>query len=78
MVLLTGCRYQTSRRKSDAVPIYEYHCQECGEEFEELVRSAREIECPECGGEDIRKLVSRFGFSFTAEDKGEWKSGPKK
>lgn len=59
------------------MPIYEYRCQECGKEFEELVRTAKKVECPECGGK-VRKLISRFGFSFAVEDKGEWKSGPKK
>ncbi len=59
------------------MPIFEYQCQECGEEFEKLIRSPEKIECPECGG-DVRKLLSRFGFKITEKDKGEWKSGPKK
>jgi len=60
------------------MPIYEYRCQECLEEFEKLVRSAEEIECPQCGSEEVKKLISSFGFTMKAADKGKWVSGPKK
>ena len=31
------------------MPMYEYRCLDCEEEFEELVRSVdEEVECPEC------------------------------
>ena len=46
------------------MPVYEYQCQECGEKFEKFVRfmnSALEIECPECGGRKVNKLISAFG-----------------
>ena len=71
-------RHGKYRKGNDAVPIYEYECQKCGEEFEKLIRSPKKIKCPECGGEEVRKLLSRFGFKMGVEDKGEWKSGPKK
>ena len=58
------------------MPIYEYQCQECGEEFEKLIRSPEKIECPECGG-DVKKLLSRFGFKMGVVDKGKWVSGHK-
>lgn len=47
------------------MPIYEYQCQECGEEFEKLIRSASsqpEVECPQCGSGKIRKILSAFGI----------------
>jgi putative FmdB family regulatory protein len=47
------------------MPIYEYRCLECGEEFERLVRSmnpALEVECPKCGGRKVKKLLSTFGI----------------
>jgi putative FmdB family regulatory protein len=47
------------------MPIYEYHCLECGEKFERLVRSMnspQEIECPKCGGRKVEKLLSAFGL----------------
>jgi len=46
------------------MPIYEYQCQECGKEFEKLVRSissAPKVECPRCGGKKVKKALSLFG-----------------
>ena len=46
------------------VPIYEYQCKECGKEFEKLVRSistAPKVECPHCGGKEVKKAFSLFG-----------------
>ena len=46
------------------MPIYEYQCQECGEEFEKLVRSISstpKVECPRCGGNKVKKAFSLFG-----------------
>jgi len=45
------------------MPLYEYRCLECGEKFEKLVRfitSISEIECPECRGRTVEKLISAF------------------
>jgi len=51
------------------MPIYEYRCQECGEKFEKFVRSAKnpgpEIKCPKCGGQQVEKLLSAFGFQIS-------------
>jgi putative FmdB family regulatory protein len=55
------------------MPIYEYHCRECGEKFEKLVRSMnspQEIECPKCGGRKVEKLLSAFGLQ-TSGSAGE-------
>ena len=45
------------------MPMFEYVCRACGERFEEL-RSARDEGpgplCPECGSEQVVKLVSAF------------------
>ena len=46
------------------MPIYEYQCQECGEEFEKLLRSISsppKVECPHCAGKKIEKKISLFG-----------------
>jgi len=45
------------------MPIFEYHCSRCGEDFEELVLSkSSAINCPNCHGSDVRKLMSAFAF----------------
>ncbi len=45
------------------MPIYEFVCGSCGEEFEELVLgSRRDIKCPNCGGEEVHKKMSAFAF----------------
>ncbi len=41
------------------MPIYEYACQRCGHEFELLVRASQTVHCPNCGSQQLRKLVSR-------------------
>ncbi len=46
------------------MPIYEYHCLGCGEEFEKLVQgqtSRTATACPACASRDISRLLSRFG-----------------
>jgi putative FmdB family regulatory protein len=41
------------------MPIYEYVCKACGNEFEELVFDTEEpVPCPRCGGADTEKLMS--------------------
>ncbi|MDR3358837.1 MAG: zinc ribbon domain-containing protein [Desulfovibrio sp.] len=41
------------------MPIYEYVCEKCGNEFEELVFGADLPFCPECGRKTARRLMSR-------------------
>jgi putative FmdB family regulatory protein len=45
------------------MPIYEYTCSECSEEFEELVSGNSEVKCPSCGSPDVKKKFSLFGMS---------------
>ena len=43
------------------MPLYEYNCQDCGEEFDQIVRfSDADLlpECPECGQVNTRKKIS--------------------
>lgn len=45
------------------MPIYEYQCPECDEQFEKLVRlNGPTPECPACGAKDVQKQVSLSGF----------------
>jgi putative FmdB family regulatory protein len=50
------------------MPIYEYRCAGCGQEFERLVRPsstpADEVpSCPSCHGQDLEQLLSLFAVS---------------
>ena len=45
------------------MPLYEYHCNTCGKEFEKMVRFSEADQsptCPACQGEDTRKKISAF------------------
>jgi len=52
------------------MPIYEYRCEGCGEDFEELVRSADDaVPCPACGSEQVGRKLSVFAFQSTGSDR---------
>lgn len=40
------------------MPLYEFHCDRCDHDVEVLVRSSEEPLCPECGSNDLEKLLS--------------------
>ena len=43
------------------MPIYEFRCNECGEEFEKFVISASQVsqvKCPKCGSDKVVKKIS--------------------
>jgi putative FmdB family regulatory protein len=43
------------------MPIYEYECQACGQEFEKLVlNNSQLITCPNCQSEQVTKQFSVF------------------
>lgn len=45
------------------MPIYEFKCKKCGEEFEKLCKMGTEFSpCPKCKNEDVEKKMSNFGF----------------
>jgi len=55
------------------MPIFEYSCQSCGLRFEKLVRrenSGNGLQCPSCGGDQLRKEFSTFAAHASA-GKGE-------
>ena len=46
------------------MPIFEYKCDDCDEEFEKLVMgSTPEINCPKCESKKVTKKFSLFGMS---------------
>lgn len=43
------------------MPLYEYKCDGCGNQFEKLVRaSSPAVACPSCGGEKLEQQYSTF------------------
>jgi putative FmdB family regulatory protein len=40
------------------MPLYEYACEECGHEFEALVFSGDEPECPACRSRKLHRAMS--------------------
>jgi putative FmdB family regulatory protein len=54
------------------MPIYEFNCTNCGRDFETLVFSAEEsINCPACGSQEARKLMSGFNRAGGSEQMGD-------
>jgi putative FmdB family regulatory protein len=45
------------------MPIYEYVCEKCGNEFELIVFRDETPLCPQCGAANPAKKMSSFGFS---------------
>lgn len=45
------------------MPIFEYKCCKCSEEFEKLVFGNQTVLCPKCASEDVKKKFSVFGMS---------------
>jgi putative FmdB family regulatory protein len=52
------------------MPIYEYTCQACGEDFEKFVRSMsaqNNVKCPQCGSEQVKKGWSAFASTGSSD-----------
>lgn len=44
------------------MPIYEYHCEHCDQDFECLVMGSDKPECPHCSSHEVQRLLSACGF----------------
>ena len=45
------------------MPIFDYRCRSCSEQFELLVLKGTVAQCPACGGRDLEQLLSGFAVS---------------
>ena len=51
------------------MPIYEYRCEKCGNDFEELVGPNESAPpCPLCDSKKVEKLLSRSSFRSASSD----------
>jgi putative FmdB family regulatory protein len=59
------------------MPIYEFHCEQCGRDSEILVRSAKwdGTKCPHCGSSKLDKKFSTFASAAAGENPAPRKSG---
>lgn len=61
------------------MPIYEYHCNDCGKEFEKLMRfsdpNVNTPECPSCESHQTHRRMSRVA-AFSAGGSGTANCGP--
>ena len=57
------------------MPIYEYRCGDCGTVISKLVYSwsaDSAVECRQCGGTDMERLMSAFSFRASWGDSLNW------
>ena len=62
------------------MPIYEYRCRGCRNEFEALIlpRSTDAPECPSCHSRDLEQLVSQFAVNSEERSKSALKAAREK
>ncbi len=47
------------------MPIFNYRCSDCGEEFEVLAKqNDNEVKCSSCGKKNVKKVYSSFDFNI--------------
>lgn len=54
------------------MPIYEFRCKECGQKFEQRFPTTEVsgVTCPQCGSEEVSRLLSLFFAPRVSRDMG--------
>ena len=55
------------------MPLYEFQCVDCHDDFEELVRSSAavaEVTCPQCGSDRVQRKMSVFASKVSGGSAG--------
>ncbi len=52
------------------MPLYDFRCRSCGEEFEDRVPASVVPPCPACGAADAERVLSAFAGPFTVGLRG--------
>lgn len=42
------------------MPVFDFVCLSCGQEFTELILGSEKISCPHCGKTNLKKIISGF------------------
>jgi putative FmdB family regulatory protein len=58
------------------MPIFEFACRDCGQEFEALTRSSDQPECPRCHSIQLEKKLSVFATASGEGKAGALADGP--
>ncbi len=67
------------RYRQDQMPIYEYQCRQCANEFELLVlKDYTTPSCPACQSEDIEQRLSEFAVSSDGISKANLQAARRK
>jgi len=54
------------------MPLYEYECNQCRRQFQSLLlkkEEEKDLVCPKCGGQDLKRLISRVAYHVSEADR---------
>jgi putative FmdB family regulatory protein len=46
--------------------LYDFQCNKCGKEFEDLVKEISDARCPDCESADVTKQLSTFAIGSSS------------